>query len=324
MAIVTAGAGSAAETQQLTALRPGINRVTFTSERDTLVGNLFLPASYAPGAKLPLIIVTGSWTTVKEQMPNLYARRLTDRGFATLTFDFRGFGESQGSPRQYESPARKTLDIANAAAFARGLPMADSGRVGGLAICASVGYMARAIADGAPIAAFATTAAWLHDPATVGIVYGGTEGVAQRMALARTAREKYERTGTVDYVAAYDPNDANAAMFFPLDYYASADRGAVPQWTNQFAVMSWSDWLTYDALAAAPSVTVPTLVVHSDDSALPDNVRRFYAALGGPKDLFWTQGAHIDFYDKDPYVAKVVDVVAAHLSRVLSKSREAK
>jgi hypothetical protein len=49
-----------------------------------------------------------------------------------------------------------------------------------------------------------------------------------------------------------------------------------------------------------------------------------HAALGGPRDLFWMQRAHIDFYDKGPYVAKVVDAVAAHFGRALSKSKEAK
>ena len=117
--------------QPAVAFRPGMNRVTFTSEGDTLAGNLFLPASYTAGTKLPLILVGGAWLTVKEQMPNLYARRLADRGLAALTFDFRGFGESEGSPRQYESPARKSADIANAAAFARELPVTEPERIGG-------------------------------------------------------------------------------------------------------------------------------------------------------------------------------------------------
>jgi fermentation-respiration switch protein FrsA (DUF1100 family) len=317
MTIATTGATTTVDAQQLAALRPGMNRVTFTSEGDTIVGNLFLPPSYARGAKLPLVVVTGSWLTVKEQMPNRYAGRLADRGFAALTFDFRGFGESEGSPRQYESPARKSVDIRNAVAFARTLPFTQPDGIGGLAICASAGYMARAVADGAPLGAFVTVAAWLHDPATVGVFYGGAEGVTHRLALAGAARERFERTGEVDYVAAYDPNHDNAAMFFPLDYYANRDRGAVAQWTNKFAVMSWSEWLTYDALASAPSVAVPTLMVHSDDSAYPDNVRRFYAALAGPKDLFWTQGAQTDFYDRDPYVAKAVDAATAHFGRTL-------
>jgi fermentation-respiration switch protein FrsA (DUF1100 family) len=319
MTIATSGA-TMVDAQQPATLRPGINRVTFTSEGDAIVGNLFLPASYDRGTTLPLVVVTGSWLTVKEQMPNLYARRLADRGFAALSFDFRGFGESEGSPRQYESPARKAVDIRNAVAFARTLPITEPDRIGGLAICASAGYMARAIADGTPLGAFVTVAAWLHDAGTVGMFYGGTEGVTYRLALARAAREKFERSGEVDYVAAYDPTSKDAAMFFPLDYYAKPDRGAVAQWTNRFAVMSWSEWLTYDALVSAPSIAVPTLMVHSDDSAYPDNLRRFYAALAGPKDLFWTQGTQTDFYDKDVYVAKAVDAVTAHLSRTLGRA----
>jgi fermentation-respiration switch protein FrsA (DUF1100 family) len=319
MTIATTGTATTVDAQQPATLRPGMNPVTFTSEGDTIVGNLFLPASYARGAKLPLIVVTGSWLTVKEQMPNLYARRLADRGFAALTFDFRGFGESEGSPRQYESPARKTVDIRNAVAFARTLPVTESDRIGGLAICASAGYMARAIADGTPLRAFVTVAAWLHDAGTVGVFYGDTEGVTHRLGLAKAAREKFERTGEVDYVAAYDPNNNDAAMFFPLDYYANPDRGAVAQWTNRFAVMSWSEWLTYDALVSARSIAVPTLMVHSDESAYPDNVRRFFAELAGPKDLVWTRGAQTDFYDKDPYVAKAVDAATAHLSRTLGR-----
>ena len=312
-----AGAAGGAGAGRPDGLRAGPNRITFASEGDTLVGTLVLPASYEAGQRLPLVVVTGSWTTVKERMPAVYARRLAERGYAALTFDFRGFGESEGAPRDYESPARKCADIASAAAFARTLPVADGDRVGGLAICASAGYMARAIADGAPLRAFVTVAAWLHDPGTVGQVYGGAEGVAERLALARAARERYERTGAVDYVAAYDAGGNGAAMFFPVDYYARPERGAVPQWANRFPVMAWRDWLTYDALAAAPAVTVPTLLVHSDDSAYPDNVRRFHTALAGPKDLFWTQGQHIDFYDRDPYVAKATAAAAAHFAHAL-------
>ena len=119
-------------------------------------------------------------------------------------------------------------------------------------------------------------------------------------------------------MAAYDPAGSGAAMFFPVDYYARPERGAVPEWANRFPVMAWADWLTYDALASAPAVTVPTLLVHSDDSAYPDNVRRFHAALGGPKDLLWTEGQHIDFYDRDPYVAKAAAAAADHFAHALN------
>lgn len=47
---------------------PGANEVTFTSEGETIVGTLFLPEDYQEGDALPVIIVSGPWTQVKEQV----------------------------------------------------------------------------------------------------------------------------------------------------------------------------------------------------------------------------------------------------------------
>lgn len=91
-----------------------MNKVTFKSEGETLVGNLYLPTSKVESEKIPAIIVGGSWITVKEQMAGLYAERMAEQGFAALAFDFRTFGESGGEPRQYESGALKTQDFKNA------------------------------------------------------------------------------------------------------------------------------------------------------------------------------------------------------------------
>ena len=96
-----------------TVLQVGRNDVTFFSEGDVMKGHLFLPKAYNGTDKLPIVIVTGAWLTVKEQMPDLYAQRLADQGLAAFTFDFRGFGQSAGEPRQLESPAKKIQDIKN-------------------------------------------------------------------------------------------------------------------------------------------------------------------------------------------------------------------
>src|SRR5262245_14202956 len=85
--------------------------VTFDSEGSRLAGNLYIPPEQMPGTRTPGIVVTGSWTTVKEQMASLYAQRLARLGFVTLAFDFRHWGASEGQPRQYESPERKIRDI---------------------------------------------------------------------------------------------------------------------------------------------------------------------------------------------------------------------
>ena len=59
----------------------------------------------------PTVVVTGSWLTVKEQMPHTYAVRLAELGVTAFTFDFTGFGQSGGAPRQVELPARKIAGI---------------------------------------------------------------------------------------------------------------------------------------------------------------------------------------------------------------------
>ncbi len=86
--------------------------VTFDSGDERIVGELFLPDGYKEGDKLPAMEVTGAWMTVRQQMPAVYARQLADRGFAALTFDFRGWGESAGARRQFEDPKAKIASFA--------------------------------------------------------------------------------------------------------------------------------------------------------------------------------------------------------------------
>jgi hypothetical protein len=173
----------------------------------------------------PAVIVTGSSLTVKEQMPDRYAYALAERGYTAVTFDFAGFGASGGAPRQVEIPARKIADSCAAARYVSTLSFVRPGAVGHLAICASAQYALRAIADGAPIASFVSVAGWYHDTASVAPFYGGADGVAMRIARARTAFDEYLRSGEVRTVPAYENGNDRAGMFIELDYYSDADRG---------------------------------------------------------------------------------------------------
>jgi fermentation-respiration switch protein FrsA (DUF1100 family) len=289
-------------------------RVTFQSGGERMVGTLFRPVRVA--GRLPGVVVAGSWTTVKEQMAELYARELAQRGFATLAFDFRNWGESGGRVRDHESPELKIADIKAAAAYLAGRPDVRAGGVGGLGVCASAGYMAHTVANGSDIRSFGTVANWLHDAESARTLYG--ERYDRFMAQGLEAKAKFDGTGQVDYVPAFSSSDRNAAMQMDTPgYYGDPARGGVRQWPNRFAVMGWPEWLTFDALSPAERISVPTLMIHSDESALPDNARKFHAALKGPKALYWMQGMHLDFYDRAPLVAEAMDVMSTHFRRTL-------
>jgi len=113
------------------------DRVRFPSGSNVLVGDLYRPVDNTDAG--PVVVVTGSWTTVKEQMAGLYARRLAAEGLATLAFDFTGYGQSQGNVRDLEDPVRNAADINAAIGFATTLDNVDADRIGALAICASAG-----------------------------------------------------------------------------------------------------------------------------------------------------------------------------------------
>jgi fermentation-respiration switch protein FrsA (DUF1100 family) len=263
---------------------PAVQKVSFPSEGVQLAGNLYYPPDYQPGQALPAIIVGGSWTTVKEQMAGLYARRLAELGFVTLAFDFRNFGESGGEPRFYESPEKKIRDLENVVSFLETAPGVDAGNIGMLSVCASAGYMVRASAADTRVKALASVAAWLHDPESVKAIYGGEEGVRGRINAAREAKRKYAQTGEVEYIPAISRTDPAAAMYGDFDYYLNPSRGAIPAWSaDKFAVMSWEDWLTFNPMPTAAQLQLPVLMIHADGAVLPGNVRQFFNAVPHPQ-----------------------------------------
>ncbi|RKS76735.1 hypothetical protein BZB76_2093 [Actinomadura pelletieri DSM 43383] len=290
-------------------------KVEFPADGVTLTGNLFLPDGADPA---PGIAVAGTWTSVKELMADRYAERLADRGFAALSFDFTGYGESEGEPRDYESPELKVRDIEHAVTFLAGHSAVDATRLGALGVCAAAMYMSGNAVRDPRIRSLALVAPWLHDPTICRDAYGGEEGVAAKLAEAERAREQYEKTGVVEYVPVVSGSDPRAAMPFDIDFYLNPDRGGLPQWPNRFAVMAWEGWLRYDSISLAPRLTQPVLLVHSEDAAIPDGAKRFHAALAGPKEFVWTEGDQFDFYDQEPQVTTATDAAAAHFTRTLS------
>lgn len=291
-------------------------RVAFESGGQTLVGVLFLPADATD--RLPAVVVAPPWLNVKEQVAARHARELAERGLAALAFDYRCWGESGGEPRELESASAKIEDLRVAVRYMQTRSEAAPGGVGVLGVCFGAGHALTAAAGNPDVKSVATVAAWLHDRPSLVATFGQEE-IDRRYRVAAEAKAAFDATGETRYVPAASNTDRTAGMFSPdpAFFYTNPTRGAVPTWTNRMAVMSWTEWLDLDGLAAAAELTQPLLIVHSDGSALPDNARKAFAAAKGPKDLYWTEGDHLDFYDRDAYVAKAADAVAAHFRRTL-------
>ncbi|MEM8895812.1 MAG: alpha/beta fold hydrolase [Bacteroidota bacterium] len=291
-----------------------MKRVTFISEGAQLVGNLYYPNGFDASLKYPALVVSGSWTTVKEQMAGLYAEKLANEGFITLAFDFRNFGESEGEPRFYESPDLKKTDVKNAVSYLTSLPEVETAKIGAFGVCAGAMYTLMAASEDDRIQSVVTTASWLHDAEAVKLFYGGAEGVNEKVTAAQTAKKEYAENGTVAYIPSISTEDPRAAMYGPYDYYLNPERGAVKEWSaDKFAVMSWEDWLTTDPMPTAANLTVPTLMIHSDGAVLPQYTKNYFEKIATEdKKLHWMETElespyhQFNYYDQDAEVNESV------------------
>lgn len=313
--------GLFAATAAMAAADPAPIRVQFTSGGQPMVGHLYLPPNLEAGKRVPGVVVTGAWMTVKEQMPTRYARELASRGFAALVFDFRGWGESGGTRRQKENPREKIEDTLASVRFLRTRPEVLPGSVAGLGICASSGYMATAAGRSRDLRAVALVAPWLQDREIVEAVYGGADGVQKLREAARTAESTFRATGKQAMVPAASLTDRSAIMF-GVPYYTEANRGMIPAWRNEADPAFWDGWLGFDAMPAAERIRQPMLLVHSDAAAIPQGARKFYGLLKGPKQDLWLEGSsQFDFYDQDKTVTRAADAVAEFFRKHLPATR---
>ena len=290
--------------------------VSFNNEGSQLSGTLYLPATHQIGEKLPVIIVTGAWTSVQQQMPLEYAKQMVRQGFAAFTFDFRGWGQSGDLPentRYKESPTAKVSDIKAAINYVATQPEVDASNVHGLGICASSGYMVDAAAGNANVKSIALVAPWLQNKEIVNAVYGGEKGVAGLIGVSRQAS-----ASGGEIIPAAGPVGAEGVLMPIGGYYYEASRGAIPEYDNKWNQASWEGWLTYYPADNPQRLDKPLAVVHSEAAAIPQGLKIFLSGYEGEVRLEMLDNvSQFDFYDNSADVVRATEFVTDHFRRNL-------
>lgn len=106
-------------------------RVDFFSDGLKLAAVLWLPEDLRPGEWRPGVVMAVGFGGEKAFSVPGFARLFMERGYVALTFDYRGFGESEGAKRRL-IPAEQVHDIHAATTFLSAQDVVDPAR---LAIC---------------------------------------------------------------------------------------------------------------------------------------------------------------------------------------------
>ncbi|PKL38445.1 MAG: alpha/beta hydrolase [Spirochaetae bacterium HGW-Spirochaetae-1] len=101
------------------------NRVdqTFVSQGDKCMAWLYLPKGVV---KPPVVIMAHGFGGQRWMRLPAYAERFARRGMAVFLFDYRGFNDSEGLPRNYINPSRHLDDWEAAIRFVRTLDIVDA------------------------------------------------------------------------------------------------------------------------------------------------------------------------------------------------------
>jgi dienelactone hydrolase len=126
--------------------------VNIWSDGTRLSGDLFYPKGMKATDKLPAIILCHGWGGVRSHLNRAYAPQFAAAGYVVLTFDYRGWGDSDSrlvikgqmpkpdvkgevtvraqAIREVVDPFDQTEDITNAINFIEGEPGVDTSRIG--------------------------------------------------------------------------------------------------------------------------------------------------------------------------------------------------
>ena len=119
-----------------------VQKVTFKNQYQmNVAGNLFVPKDLNRDAKHPAIIVGHPMGAVKEQSANLYATKMAEQGFVTLSIDLPFWGESEGQPRNLVSPDLYAEAFSAAVDFLGTQPFVDRSSIGAIGICGSGSFV---------------------------------------------------------------------------------------------------------------------------------------------------------------------------------------
>lgn len=139
---------------------------SFTSQGVECAATIYRPTASIE-APTPVIVMAHGFAGVRALRLPAYAEKFAAAGYTVVTFDYRGFGESAGAPRQLLDVAMQHQDWRAALAFARALDGVDASQVVAWGTSFGGGHVISLAGEGEPLAAIIAQVPHVSGPAAV-------------------------------------------------------------------------------------------------------------------------------------------------------------
>jgi fermentation-respiration switch protein FrsA (DUF1100 family) len=291
--------------------------VTFYSDGLKLDGAFHLPDDFHPSRPCPLVIPCSGFTGLRQIHPERFARYLTQHGYLCFSFDYRGFGKSEGIRRRVilEEQVR---DVLHAVGFAESDPRVRQNRL----ILLGWGMGAGVVLDAARellgvIGLIAING--LYSGKRVQESHHTTKGFLEFRDRVRADYSSRAQSGEVRWD---DP-----FYYYPLDEDSRKYVEAELRKHSGYDVETYSGELADSLLrwypeAHAGYMRTPLLIAHGTRNALHPlgEAEALFSAYGGPKELYWIEGAgHTEWmFDDNPHFRALGARIVRWLEKLLT------
>jgi len=276
--------------------------VEFDAEGVTLRGWFVQPD--AGDGPFPTIVMAHGFSATKEMYLDAFAERFAAAGLASLVFDNRCFGSSDGEPRQEIDPWAQVRDYRHAITFAATLGGVDPQRIGVWGSSYSGGHVlvvgaidrrVRAVVSQVPL-----ISGWRNVLRLV-----RADMVAQYRAMFDADRaDRFQGKDPQMVPVVNDDPLGPAALATPdsFEWFMEAGRTRAPSWRNEVTLRSVEMLTEYEPGIFVERISpTPLLMVVAaqDHLTVADEALAAYNTAREPKQLVLLPGGHFDAYVDD-------------------------
>ena len=288
-----------------------VQKVTFKNQyKMNIAGNLYLPKDMDKSKKHAAIIVGHPMGAVKEQSADLYAVKMAERGFVTMSVDLAFWGGSDGQPRNAVAPELYAETFSAAVDYLGTGPFADREKIGAIGICGSGSFAISAAKIDPRLKAVATISMYDMGAANRNGLNHSLTLAQRKQIIADAAEQRYVEfqggatkytSGTVHEITEKsNPIEREFYDFYRTPRGEFTPAGSSPLLTTHPTLSSNTKSMNFYPFNDIETISPrPLLFITGDQAHSKEFSEDAYKRAAEPKELYYVAGAgHVDLYDR--------------------------